>query len=248
MRLAKGLNAQNPISMDVPVYDAALLIAGELVMRGGAGGATNCYYITAYTGDAGEAVNALGIIQETIVPVGTPAIGLSYGKCIVNPNAVYFAEYLQTSGNIIDVDNASAATTITITALEDNIDGGWLYFTNKVAAAAVGAGSLRYITASAAGSCTIDSALTVDLTSDCIKVLPVGHRLTSLDATAVGLKSQAAAGSGVSIQILENYIQIGHIMRPLRSVKHAGLDGLDADTTKVFAAIILLDHAYDKSS
>jgi len=247
MRLAKLLSGE-PVSMDVPVYDAASLVAGELVMRGAHGGATNSYYITAYTGGAGEAVNALGICQETIVPTGTAATGHSYAKCIVNPNAIYLAEYLQTSGNVIDVTTGSASTTLTIAALEDNIDGGWVYFTEKVASGAPGAGSLRYLSASAAGSATMDSAVTITTSSDCIKILPVGHQLTSLDAGATGLLSSAAAGSGVSIMIVENYVQRGHIMEALRYSKHAGLNSLDKDTTKFYAAIKLLDHAFDVSS
>ncbi len=248
MRFAKMLNGGVPVVMDVPVYDSSSLAHGELVMRGAHGGTTNSYYITAYTGNNTEAVAALGVLQETPSSVTKNASnGFNYAKCIINPNAVYLAEYFQTSGNIINATNASTSTTVTITNLEDNIDGGWLYATDRVDSDATSAGSLRYLTASASGSCTIDSALTVDTTTDFIKILPVSHRLTALSSDALGLKSQAAAGSGVSLHILENYILKGGVYAPLRYSEHAGLDGLDTATTKFFAAIVLLDHALNQT-
>ena len=250
MKFTKCRNGAYPVVMDVPIYDdAAALVAGVLVMRAAHGGTTNSYFIEAYvSASANEAVQSLGVLQETVAVATTIAAGgFTYGKSIINDDALYLAEYLQTTGNIVDVTSASTSTTLTTTSLEDNIDGGWVYFTEKTTAGATGAGGLRYLTAAASGSCTLDSAITIDTTSDFIKILPTGHRVTSLSANSLGLLSKAAAGSGVSLHILENYISKSGLVQALRYASHKAKDGLDKDTTKFFAEFAILDHALNQT-
>lgn len=248
MRFSRCRNGAYPVVMDVPVYDASSLVAGELIMRGAHGGPTNSYFITAYTGSAAEGVASLGVLQEGSTAVtGNAASGFNYLKCIINDDALYLAEYLQTSGNVIDVTSASTGTTLTTTNLEDDIDGGWVYFTEKVTSGATGAGNLRYLTASAAGSATMDSAVTIDTTSDFIKILPANHRKTAIDTAALGMKSQAAAGSGISLHVIENYISKAGLIQALRYASHKATSGLDKDTTKFFAEISILDHALNQT-
>ena len=246
MRFQRCRNGAYPVVMDVPLYDdGAALVAGVMIMRGAHGGTTNSYYIEAYiSASANEALSALGVLQETVATATAIAsTGYTYGKCIINDDAHYLAEYLQSTGNIVDVTSASTSTTLTTTSLEDNIDGGWVYFTEKTTAGATGAGNLRFLTASASGSATLDSAVTIDTTSDFIKILPVGHRLTSLSADSLGLLSKAAAGTSINLHIVENYIGKSGLNQAMRYATHKALSGLDKDTIKFYAEIAILSHA-----
>ena len=248
MRFYRNLHGGPPLVMDVPVYDASALAAGELIMRGGHGGTTNSYYITAYTGSSStEAADSLGVLQESVTsPTVVASAGFNYAKCIVSPWVTYLAEYFQTSGNVIDVTSASTSTTLTTTSLEDNIDGGWVYFTNKTTSTATAAGELRYLTAAASGSCTMDSAVTVDTTSDFIKIFPLSHLLILLSTDALGLMSAAASTNSASnAMVLENYISNSGLLKPLRYASHKGSYN-DPETTKFYAELVLLDHVFIK--
>lgn len=270
MKFHYDLTGAEPIVRDVPVYDAATLARGELVMLDPAA-ATDCQFITAYTGANTEAVDAIGVMQETltttskanpgdaVTTAGTVdppqdaissiaagvAAGSRYGKVIINPFAVYLAEYSQAAADDVAFTQAWNSTTLTCTSLEDNIDGGYV-FVSAASANASAKGQLRYLTASAAGSATTDSAPAVATTTNdtFIKVLPANHRLTALSADGIKLKSQAAAGSGVSLTILENYIGGSEqALEPLRAQRHKG--GNFTSHAKLFADVLLTDHIYN---
>lgn len=242
-----------PIIRDMPVYDAALLVNGELLMLGttdpDAGADQNIAFVTAVTASAAEAVDALGILIDSkyaaTAPSNVPAtasLGPNYGKCIINPFAVYLAEYDQTDAVTI---TSTSTTTLTVGSLEDDIDGGFAYFVGTLSGVAK---SLRHINTAAAGSCVMDSALTTTGagTDTIIKILPPNHRLTGLNAEATGLTTTAAAGSGVSLHIADNYIQSDSTsIQPLRKASHKGLNSLQ--NAKFFADVVMLDHVYNNA-
>lgn len=242
------------IDRDVLLYDAASIAKGELVMLGSTDPDSNAdhgvAYITAYTGDSSEAVDALGVCLEDVTPTTLPGgeVAGNYGKVTINPGAVYLAEYSQAAANDIALTEAWSTTTLTITSLEDDIDTGWIYGSSQSSTSGF-EGQLRYIAASASGSCTLSNApTTAGTTSDTvIKILPVNHRLTALTADATGLLSDAAAGSGVSLHIVENYIQSKKIynMTPLRRFNHSNLDSLNEG--RFYADVALLDHVYNNA-
>jgi len=91
-----------------------------------------------------------------------------------------------------DIDVASAtATVITITSMEDNMDGGWFYVR-----AGTGVGQLQYITAAATTDVTTDTmTTTLDSTSKLIMLRPLSHQLVSLNSDATKLTSANTAGS-----------------------------------------------------
>ena len=246
MRFYRCRNGGYPVVMDVPVYDnGTALVAGAMVMRGAHGGTTNSYYIEAYVASANEALSALGVMQESVSATTAAlvaATGFGYGKCIINDDAHYLAEYLQTTSHIIDATNASTSTTVTITSLEDNIDGGWIYATEKVTAGATSAGSLRFCTAAGSSTVTV-SAITVDTTTDFIKILPVGHRLVSLSTCSTGIMSKAAAATSINLHVVENYIGKSGLIEALRVAKHEPLNGLPKDSTKFYSELCILSHA-----
>lgn len=260
MQLARILSGNYPYRTYIPVYDATTLTAGEMVMRHASWAAANKYYITAYTGANTEAEDSIGILLmsstdgyaskenallynlASAAPSREESAGGNFLEAVVNPDATYFAFYDQTDAASCSTA-ITASTTWTITSLEDNIDGGWLFTTNQADANATYVGLIRYLTASASGSCTVDSAVTVDTSTDYVKVLPIGHRITALNAEATGLTTTAAAGSGIYLDVRENFIT--HDASPRREARYwlqKGLDGLKG--LKVEAELVQLRHCY----
>ncbi len=261
MQLARILGSNYPYRTNIPVYDAALLADGELVMRHASwASGTSKYYITAYTGANTEAEDSIGVLQASSTKVkdskendkfykigsdGIPDAAISAGgnflPCIVNPEATYFAFYDQTDAKSC-THAETAETTWQITSLEDNIDGGWLFTTDQADSSATYVGKIRYIKASASGSITC-TAITVDTSTDYVKVLPIGHRLTGLNAEATGLTTTAAAGSGVYLDIMENWISHSALPREkMRFWDHDASDNLS--NLVVEAEIVQLRHCY----
>lgn len=105
------------------------------------------------------------------------------------PGCLVAAEYDLTDTMAVA---SSTAATATITSLEDNIDGGWLYV-----AAGVGIGQLLFIMDSASGTAGYLSAPTTtpDSTSTMVKILPISHSLLKMNSTCDKLGTDAAAGS-----------------------------------------------------
>lgn len=246
MRFFRRLGGGEPLIMDVPVYDATDLVSGELVMEGAQTGATGHVFIagTGATGTAG-----LGVLQETVVTTADASTGFAYAKCIVNPDATYLSLWSQASGDVITANiSASTGTTLTITSLEDDIDGGWIYVTDNLGTC-TGAGQLRYISASAAGSCTLDSAATIGTDSDIIKIAPVQHLLLDANSPFTHLESAAAAGAAIKVRNIENYVEKNGRFKgiePLRRSRHRGLNDLNGTgkNPKFYAELVILDHCY----
>lgn len=258
------------IYRDVPVYDASTLVNGQFVMLDPAA-ATDCRFINGYTGDSGEMVDGLGTICETLNTssvisdtgdaITTPATttqkaissvaatmaqGHRYGKCIINPFAVYLTEYDQTG---IALTSAWNSTTLTLTSIEANIGGGWV-FSVSASTTPNFAGQLRYLTAAGSGNVTVDSAPTVNgaATNDkIIKILPIAARLTALTSDGQKLASQAAAGAGVSLCIVENYLGGPYqALEPLRAQRHKGLK--TNPNAKLYADVMMLNSLYNPLS
>src|SRR3990167_4518187 len=236
------LTEAEPIVRDVPVYDATTLVYGEFIMLDSTA-ASNCRFITGYTGASSEMVDGLGMMNESLTTTSkadpgdgittaktstaeaissiaaTLAQGHRYGKAIINPYAVYLTEYSQAAADDVAITTAWSTTTLTITSLEDNLDGGWILAADASTTTNF-KGQLRYIDTAASGSCTVTVAPTVASTTTVdtiIKILPLCSKATALNAGATGLLSAAAAGSGISLEIIENYISTPS--RPLQTLK-----------------------------
>lgn len=261
MRYHYNLNSPDdePIVRDMPIYDAALLANGELLMKGttdpDSGADQGIALVTAVTGSSAEAVNCVGILQDSrwnpnvqgiysqnVAPANVPATatnGPFYGKVIINPSAVYLAEYDQADAIAI---TSTSTTTLTVGSLQDDIDGSFVYFVGTHTGVT---GSLRALTASASGSATMDSALlTTGVGSDTIiRTLRPLSATTNLNAAATGLTTTAAINSGVSLRVVENYMQAdNHPFEPLRKATHKGLNSLQK--TKLFADVVSINHLF----
>ena len=258
MNWSYDLCGAEPIIRDVPVYAAAAgtLNNGTLLMLGTTDPDSNAdqgiSFITAYAGSNVEAVDALGVLNEKTyetggtAPTRTPVdtSGVYYGKAVINPFAVYKAQYKDGADDDVAITTGATTTTVTITDLEDDIDAGWLFFPLASGGAQ---GKLRAIATSASGSCTVDSAITTTTSDTIIKILPVNHRTTDLSSDGKGLVSAAVIGTGVNLHVIENYINSDvHVKQPLRWATHAGLNA--TSNAKFFAELCMLNHIYNRTS
>ena len=262
MELARILGSNYPYKLNVPVCDAAALAEGEMVMRHGSWhSGENKFYITAYTSANTEAEDTIGVLctsdakaathkeNSDLYKIGSDGIadaaisaGGNFLPAIVNPEATYFCFYDQTAAQSCTTA-ISASTTWTITSLEDNIDGGWLFTTAQTDSATTYGGKLRYAAASASGSITTSVAVTVDTSTDFCKAFPIGHRITGLNAAATGFLTTIAAETGIYLEVIENWVEhSGSPKRAMRQWWHKGLDGLT--NLKVEAEIVQLRHAW----
>jgi hypothetical protein len=261
MRWSYDLTGAEPIERFVPVYDAALIDVGELLELGTTDPDSNADQgISFKTGSTFVDVLGISLMARNTSgpnPLRNPALpgdavsvaavyatntaGPAYNKAIINPFAIYLAEYDQTDAITAA---SSSTTTLTVTSLEDDIDGAWIYIVTGSPAA--NRGSLRFLTASASGSCTMNSALpATDTGSTLIKILPVNHRLVDPNAESTGITSAAAAASNAECTILENWIRSdSHPFERLRRTKHQGLN--DLSNAKFFAECHFTDHVYNQ--
>lgn len=99
---------------------------------------------------------------------------------------------------------SAVGSAITITNLEDNIDGAWL-----LAVAGPGVGHLGFVITSAAGVATLKSAPATAFTAatDVIKILPDGHTLGLVNTGRDKFASQAAVGTA-KIRVMYSEIDI----------------------------------------
>ena len=184
------------------------------------------------------------------------SVGGNYLPVEIAPDALYMAEYLQAAdkasgANVISANiSASTGTTVTITTLQDHLDGGFLFSTDLTSSVAYEPGQFRIITVSAGtGSCTIDSAMKVSTTTDFILGLPPMCSRVGLSDDGVGLCSltdktadDASEGLCQGLLIFENYIshQSSGGLVPVRYWEHRGMDGIDG--LKAYAEVFLTDH------
>lgn len=259
MKWMYDLTGAEPIERYVPVYDTALIDLGELLMLGTTDPDSNAdhgvAFVTAFVASNAMCVDALGIslmkrntsgpdpaiVGDTVSIDALPDIANPpYNKAIINPFAVYLAEYDQADTMAVA---STSTTTVTVTSLEDDIDTGWIFMVSATVSG--NDANLRQLAASASGSATMDSALAGgnETSGTAIKVLPVNHKLVDLNAEATGIATDAAAGDCISLTNIENYLKDDGIpFQPLRARKHRALNL--TGNAKFFSAIAMLDHIY----
>lgn len=259
------LTGAEMIIREVQMYDATDINVGEFIMQH-ATAANKQTFITGYVDSSACMVNGLGISLENITTGGTQggmlqtkdpydtaasiattvATGARFGKAIINPFAVYLTEYSQAAADdeLVVGAGAAASTTVTITSLEDDIDGGWIYF-SYLSGVQSSKGQLRYLAAAAGGSVTTLTAATCTTAENYIKILPSNHELVDLDTTSRYITTDAAASPVVCLKVVQNYITPnGGALEVLRPKLHDSTVQWDS-TTKFYADLVLLDHAYN---
>lgn len=237
MKFKYDLHGHSEIYRDIPVFGAAAdLEEGAVVIRGATPGTNQPFAILG----TGALTDVLGVMMEehvnTVSGDDSNVGGTNYTrkKVLINPFAVFEAEYDQADTMAVV---STSTTTVTITSLEDNIDGGYVY-----AVGGTGLGRLAFITASAAGSCVTKETTAWDSTTTLIKILPLFHQLIKISNAGRSLGTDAAAGTG-EVTILENLIQADSIGKAtLDPKKHSGLTGLNDKNVKFYAELIFRNH------
>lgn len=262
MKWVYDLCGAEPIIRDVPLYDAATIVKGELVMLGTTDPDSNAdsglAFVTAYSAtEANVAVDALGVCQETlttsstrsIASVPTETTGPCLGKCIINPFAVYRAEHYTGTSNDVAITSTST-TTVTVASLQDDIDGYWAYF--PLTADGV-KGSLRMLDESASGSATMDSALnTTGTAADTICLIsPPFEYAPMMTADALGFHSENAddtMNACTNIRIVQTLLDRDMGLEVMEQGTHYGINNLDlvkgGKGPKFYYDIVLKDHIF----
>lgn len=181
--------------MELPIDGAGSDIKeGAVIMPGVTDETDRSVFIKASSG-AADAVGLLATLHDySVVGDSTPEDGLVLVKHPIIPflpGCEVAAEFADSASDDVDVASATS-TVITITSMEDDIEGGWLYVR-----AGTGVGQLEYITAAATTGATIKSAstTTLDNTSKLILMRPVGWQLVSLNSDADKLTTANTAGA-----------------------------------------------------
>lgn len=187
---------------------------------------------------SGGAADAIGIIMDGHTAnatynhdpdAGTVFSASQHDVAPFYPGCEVAAEMADDADNDVDVASATS-TVLTISSLEDDIDGSWVYVR-----AGTGVGQLGYLKASASGSATLKNATgltTLDSTSKVLILRRKFHQLVELNGTtlpATKIASTAAAGQ-LPWRVLRNEFkyngQEGWIQ--LDPTVHHGLTGLNS--------------------
>lgn len=250
------------IIRDVPAYDAATIALGEFIMKGttdpDSGNDEGISFVTGYDATpANQCIDALGISLETATTASVPSIASGYStttgpcyiKAIINPFAVYMVEQSLAAADDVAITSTST-TTLTVPSLQDDIDGCHVYFPLSIAGVK---GSLRLITAAAAGSCTMDSALvTTGTAADTIVLISAPNQYSlPLEANALKVSSgdcQATYKAATNIRILETFIDRDAGLELLTPAKFNGINNLHlvkgGNGPRVFYKVLLKDHIF----
>jgi hypothetical protein len=201
-------------------------------------------------------IDGVGIMNETVDTSSSPSCdseystttGPCYAKVIINPFAIYRTEHSLAAADDVAITSTSS-TTVTIPSLADDIDGFFVYFPLSRAGVK---GSLRLLTASAAGSATMDSALTTAGNSSDTAVLisPPNNYAFNLTADATKISSSDCQNvkEATNLMVLQVNAEVGAGIEMMRPARHNGMDNLDlidgSTGPHFYYDIMLKDHLF----
>ena len=264
------LSQAEPIIRDLPVYGTSDILLGAVVSREGAitTAENNMGFQNAsataiddVVGVAAELYDYSAHISNTGANAATAAAtGITnYIKVIINPLAIWLAEWSQAAANDTvntAADSTGKTVTGTFTSPGDDVEGDWVYISN-LGSTTGGAGNLFQIGAASTtvwtATTSFDDNLKANNTSDTyIKILhpyfaTVAGGSMSLSAASgeVGthlLGNDIVGDDTGPIMSLQTYItDKAHSLEPLRVEQHSGKN-FDAATCHIYSDVMLLDH------
>lgn len=272
MKWHYDLCGAEPIIRDIPVYSAAIICKGTPMSSGVTATELNNGRAIVATGTA--LARIIGVTNEEVTAADALAVNATghehYAKLIINPYAVYLAQY--DVSDTYDITNTVAsATGVELTSADNgevNQTGFWLYVTNNVGTyTAGGFGNLfcaGAVTAATGYTATTGytSGLKATTTSDHFiamyarygatiangTVNLVVNNTTGLTTDIAGQYATSATGHAV---VLENYIvSKARPMEPLVNSRHSGYNyaGEDPDFyADVFLADSVLRATYTRA-
>ncbi len=274
MKFHYDLCQSEPIIRDIPVCASADILKGAVVGRDGAI-TTELLNFGVSNVDPATVDDVVGIANEfydfdkhinSAGAIGTTAAGTgvtNYIKVIINPMAVYLAEWSQHASDDCTANGAADTTGVTVTGTYttpgDDVEATWVYVTD-VGSTTGGAGNLFQI---GSASTTVWTAVTAPGPSGWASTLKgnntsdtyihiinpyksyVAGGSINLSTGTVGDKlagnDEVATDTG-AVVVLENYVTDGSTpMEPLRAERHSGRN-YEASTCKIYADVQLMDH------
>jgi hypothetical protein len=232
--------------MDLPIDGAGSnIVRGALVTPGVTAATDMGVFIV--SGAAGADV--IGYIDElhdfSADGDSTPEVAT---KSYVQHKVAFFLStpILEAEYDLTDVITATggSTTSVTATSLEDDIDGGWIYFVSGTAI-----GQLAYITAAASGTATLATITTAPVASDTfIKLVNPSKQAVKLTTTRDKIGSDAAAGSWTVAIIKHQFTHDGISGRwiDLDPLKHHNLQGLNNRNVKFRTLLVPSNTAYNR--
>jgi len=264
MKWAYDLCGAEPIIKDLPAYDSADIVQGELLMlsaaafSAGAGAGIAAISAVADTVGGTQAVDAIGIANESKDTDDSPSIatawnttattGGCYVKTIINPFAVYRAEVNTADAFAIassDSTDAFCVTGVPASAM----DGAWVFFQ---ASGGPNFGELRQVIHSATGgTMNMDNAVGATITTADTALIfsPKLMNPQLLDDTATSVSMDSAAGYACdNLRVVETYInKEGGSHGPLEILKverHRNRKFTGASKVRFYQDLMMKDHAF----
>ena len=225
---------------NLPVSGGGSALVKGALLRKGATPATMNGHLRLASGTSMDDV--LAILQEAHATADDTDVAGTVFKThpcdLVTPFRVVRLQYGVAAADLISATQAVNNATITLAALENDIDAAFLYVVSGT-----GAGQVNYLTASAAGSATLKAAFTtaLDVTSKIIKILPRFHTFMNLNADGTKLTSQAGVGTGRGI-VLDTFLVRNGNEVSFNPVTDSALTGLnDLSSLRFEADVVIAD-------
>lgn len=232
--------------MKLPIYDASLITKGQGLKWGndavGSLGGSRCLVDIADTGDDVFAVAMEGLTSLVASNCQTPYFYQCAVRILNNPS-IFKIYYDLATGTDLDVAS-STSTIITVSAVDDHMDGSWVYINSGT-----GIGQLRYVKAANGTTLTVNTAFTTtpDSTSDFILIRPVGIQTASmgirLNSTFNEILSTLDEDATSSIIILKNFVQgpMGTKELDITANSDLEVDGLNSRGVRFYSLAIFAD-------
>ena len=229
--------ASGPLVQDMLIYDSGLVAGQAVAVVAGEFGDHLQDPAAAGLADIAGVLNETASSTSSVKTTGT----LVFGKCTMNPDAVFLAEYDTAVANDVDVVS-STSTATTLGTCDDNLEGGWLYCNSGT-----GVGQLGYIGAASTTVMTLDTtdawSTTPDSTTDVVLIRPAFALNKDLDSTWVMCANDEDETG--ELLVLENYIQSSTVaFGPIRPRQHHMLRNLNNDGVKFFSDVFFCDNVF----
>lgn len=223
---------------NLPVSGGGSAMVAGALLKPGPTPATNNGFLVLASANTTASPDVVGILRQAHATADdTTLTGTVFTRKpiqLIVPGRVVRAFYSTTT--LVTCTQAVSTTTLTLTNLEDDIDGSFLYVQGGT-----GAGQTNYLTAAAAGNCTLKAAFTtsLDTTSTLIKILRRFHRKVGFSSDGTMLASYDVVGVQ-NATIIDTFIVRNGDTVQMDPTKHAALTGLNSLRSIRFAADIML--------
>jgi len=238
MRWHYDINGAEPIIRDIRVYNSGALLKGTVMCAGpvSTGNNDGCMIVA----DSNVLSNIIGVLQEDLSAancLGVIATGVDfYGKCIINPGAIWLGKYSEHADDDNENTVASATGVLLTATMVTNHYRSWAYITDTGSSTG-GFGNLFQVgaisgTASITAATSFAANMAASTTSDTFIVMPApygadtaGYGFDLSEATGqISMQLQGYSGTGTgAMMLIENYITSSlRPLEPLVTAQHSG--------------------------